>query len=207
MIALDIFADPTCPWCYLAKAALDRALEARPDHPFALAWYPFRLYPQLPSEGMERAAFLKARYGAEAARAELPIIEAAQAAGVALNLPAIARMPNSRDALRLLYWAGIEGRQSPVMAALMRAYWREGRDIGAPAVLEAIAAETGLDARLIRRLLGSDADGDTIAAREAHARARGITAVPTFILGDEHVITGAQDTPFWCTLIDEISAL
>ncbi|MFD2175455.1 DsbA family oxidoreductase [Rhodobacter lacus] len=207
MINLDIFADPICPWCYLAKAALDRALEARPDHRFAISWHPFQLYPTLPPEGLDRTAFLHARFGADAARADLPIIEAAQAAGVVLNLPAITRVPNSRNALRLLHWAGIEGRQSPVMAALMRAYWREGRDIGSSEVLGAIAADAGLDARMILRLLASEADCDTIALREAHARERGITAVPTFILGNEHVISGAQGTPFWCKVIDEIAAL
>lgn len=206
MITLDIFADPTCPWSYLAKSALDRALEARPDHPLVLAWHPFQLHPTLPPEGMPRAAYLRARFGADVAREELALIEAAKAAGVALDLAAVTHVPNSRDAHRLVYWAGIEGRQTPVMAGLMRAYWRAGRDIGHPAELVAIGTAAGLDGAVLRRLLGSDADLDTIARHESHARERGISALPTFILGHTHVITGFQTHDFWLSVLDEISA-
>lgn len=205
MIKIDIFADPTCPWCYLSKVALDRALEARPAHAFVLEWHPFQLYPSLPPEGMNRAAFLRARFGAEADQADVPIIDAAQATGVTLNLPAVTHVPNSRDALRLVHWAGIEGRQSPVMAALMRAFWQEGRDIGAHKVLAEVAAEAGLDGAVIARLLASDADHDTVSAGDAEARKRGITVVPTFILAQQHVITGAQNSDFWCNVIDRIT--
>lgn len=205
MITLDIFADPTCPWSYLAKSALDRALEARPDHPFVLAWHPFQLHPTLPPEGMPRAAYLRARFGAEAAQEELALIEAAKAAGVALDLAAVTHVPSSRDAHRLVYWAGIEGRQTPVMAGLMRAYWREGRNIGLADELVEIGTAAGLDGAVLRRLLASDADLDTIAAHEAHARERGISALPTFILGNTHVISGFQPHEFWLSVIDDIA--
>ena len=206
MIALDIFADPVCPWCYLAKAQLDRALEARSAHPFVLSWHPFQLNPTLPPEGMDRGAWLRARFGAQADQADLPVLEAARAAGVALNLPIITRMPNTLNAHRLLHWAGIEGAQTPVMSALLRAYWRDGRDIGQTEVLVQIAADAGLDAAMIRRLLATEADTDTIRLRETHARERGIVSVPTFILDNTHVITGAQPARLWMQIIDEIAA-
>lgn len=205
-ISLDIFADPICPWCLIGKAHLDRALASRPNHPFVIAWQPFQLNPGMPEGGMERGAYLRARFGADAAKADLPLLEAAKHAGVALDLAAITRVPNTRDAQRLLFWAGIEGRQTPVMTALMRAVWREGRDIGERVVLSRIAAEAGMDGEMVSRLLASDADLDTIAAREAHARERGIRAVPTFILGDEYVIGGVQPVAFWQQVIDEIIA-
>ncbi|MFT3689212.1 DsbA family oxidoreductase [Paenirhodobacter sp.] len=206
MISLDIFADPVCPWCLIGKARLDRALEARPDHPFALAWRPFQLNPTLPPEGMDRQAFLQARFGAEAERIHVPVLDAAREAGVTLDLAAIRRMPNTFDAHRLLFWAGLEERQTRVMSALMRAYWREGRDIGAPAALADIAAEAGMDRAMVARLLASDADRDTVAEAEAHARERGIRAVPTFILGNQYVLEGAQPVETWLKVIDEIAA-
>ncbi|ETD91904.1 DsbA family oxidoreductase [Rhodobacter capsulatus] len=206
MITLDIFADPTCPWCYLAKAQLDRALEARPGHPFLISWQPFQLNPTLPAEGMDRGAWLRARFGAQADRVDLPVLEAARTAGVALNLPIITRMPNTLNAHRLLHWAGIEGAQTAVMSGLLRAYWRDGQDIGQPDILVTIAADAGLDAVLIRRLLATDADAETIRSRAAHARERGVTSVPTFILDNTHVITGAQPAKLWMQVIDEIAA-
>lgn len=206
MITLDIFADITCPWCYLGKCRLDRALESRPGHPFGIAWHPFQIDPSLPRAGMARDAYLRAKFGAEAERIHVPLLEAAAQSGVTLNLAAIRHQPNSLDAHRLVHWAGIEGRQSVVMAALMRGFWREGRDIGAAPVLVDIATEAGMEAAVVARLLAGDADIDTITAREAHARARGISAVPSFILGNRHVIAGAQPPEVWLRVIDEIAA-
>ena len=207
MITLDIFADPVCPWCLIGKARLDRALEARPNHPFAIAWQPFQLNPTMPPEGMDRAAYLEAKFGREGAvRAYVPVLEAAQESGLEIDLAGVRRMPNSRDAHRLIHWAGLEGRQSAMIATLMRAFWREGRDIGVPQVLADLAAEVGLERDMIARLLASDADCDTIATREEHARARGVRAVPTFIIANTHVIEGAQPTDLWLRVIDELAA-
>lgn len=206
MIPLDIFADPVCPWCYLAKAQLDRALEARPNHPFLISWHPFQLNPTLPPEGMDRGAWLHARFGADADRIDLPVLEAARTAGVEINLPIIATVPNTLNAHRLLHWAGIEGAQTSVMAGLLRAYWREGLDIGASEVLVKIGSDAGLSSDVLRRLLATDADIDIVRSREAHARDRGITAVPTFILDNVHVITGAQSAKLWMRVIDDLAA-
>lgn len=207
MITLDIFADPVCPWCLIGKARLDRALEARPGHPFAIRWQPFQLNPTMPATGMSRPAYLEAKFGREgAARAYLEVLEAAKDAGVTLDLAAIRTMPNTFDAHRLLHWAELEGRQTPVMAALLRAYWREGRDIGAINVLTEIAAEAGMDRALVARLLDGAADVEEIRAREAHARERGVRAVPTFILDNRYVLAGAQPTETWLQVIDELAA-
>ena len=140
------------------------------------------------------------------ARLYQPWLEAARDAGVMLDLAAIGRMPNTFNAQRLLFWAGLEERQSRVMSALMRAYWREGRDIGDAATLGDIAAEAGMDRALVARLLASDADRDTVAAAEAHARERGIKAVPTFIIANQYVVEGAQTTEFWLKVIDDLAS-
>jgi predicted DsbA family dithiol-disulfide isomerase len=133
------------------------------------------------------------------------VIERAKAAGLALNLDLIARTPNTLNAHRLIHWAGIEGRQTPVMLALFRGYFTEGRDIGDAATLAEIAASAGMDGSVTAALLASDADRADIAARDANARARGVTGVPCFILANQHVITGAQPTEFWLNVIDEIA--
>lgn len=205
MLRLDIFVDPVCPWCMIGKAHLDRALEAAGAAPFLVSWHPFRLNPDMPRGGMDRAAYLEARFGGrvQAARALAEVEAAARAAGLEVDLAAAKRQPDTLDAHRLLHWAGIEGRQAPVLAALFRAHFREGRDIGDREVLADLAAEAGLERALVARLLASEADLEEIRRREAHARARGIRAVPTFILADRHVIEGAQPPAFWAQLIAE----
>lgn len=207
MISLDIFADPICPWCLIGKARLDRALEARPNHRFQIAWHPFQLNPDMPAEGMDRRAYLEAKFGSRNSVVEIhkPILEAAEAAGLVIDLAAVTRTPNTLDAHRMIHWAGLEGRQTAMISALMRAYWREGRDIGDPAVLAEIGASIGIAAQISARLLASEADRDTVLARDRHARARGLNAVPSFIIANQHVVQGAQPTEFWVTVIDELA--
>lgn len=200
---LDIFADPVCPWCLIGKAELDRALESRPAHPFEITWQPFRLNPQFPREGMDRAAYMRAKFGDRADQMMGPVAERMAALGLTLN-PSD-RQPDTTDAHRLMHWAGIEGAQSRVMAGLLRAFWSEARDIGDPAVLAEIAGATGMDAAMVTRLLATDVDRDTVAARETHARERGINSVPTFIVDNRHAVTGAQPAALWQRVIDDLT--
>ncbi|MCC5984570.1 MAG: DsbA family oxidoreductase [Rhodobacteraceae bacterium] len=208
MIALDIWSDPICPWCHIGKAALDRALESRPGHPFAIAWHPFQLNPDMPPEGMGRQAYLALKFGDAQGimNAYRPVIERAEAEGLALNLPAITRTPNTRDAHRLIHWAGIEGRQTAMVATLFRACFRDGLDIGDRDTLADLAANVGMERALAARMLASEADTDTIIRADRDARAHGITGVPFFVIGGEHAISGAQTTAFWQQIIDALSA-
>ena len=208
MIRLDIFSDPVCPWCHIGKAQLDRALEARPDHPFSVEWHPFQLNPDMPAEGMDRREYLEAKFGGKDAAAEVyaRIDTAARAAGLEIDWAVITRTPNTLDAHRLIHWAGLEGGQTAVVAALFRAYFREGRDIGDRDVLAELGTRAGLDRDVTRRLLDSEADIDAVRTRDAHARERGITGVPCFIVANQHVLPGAQPTDLWTQAIDEITA-
>lgn len=205
MIKLDIISDVACPWCYVGKSYLDRALEQRADHPFAVEWHPFQLNPDMPKGGMDRRTYMEMKFGDKdgAIRVHAPLLEHAEKAGVTFNLDRITRTPNSLDAHRLIHWAGLEGRQTPVVSSLFRAYWAEGRDIGDAGVLADIAAENGLDRAVIARLLEGDSDRAEIAARDAHARARGVSGVPTFIIDNRYAVQGAQPTANWLGIIDE----
>lgn len=203
MIPLDIFADPVCPWCLIGKLELDRALESRPLHPFQIAWHPFRLNPQMPRGGMDRIEYLHAKLGPRAEEASRAVAE--RAAVLGLNLNPSPREPDTTDAHRLMHWAGLEGAQTRVISGLMRAHWQETRNIGDAGELARIAAAAGMDADLVTRLLASDADRDEVAAREQHARNRGISSVPTFIVANQHAISGAQPAGLWQQVIDELA--
>jgi len=205
-ISLDVFSDPVCPWCYIGKAFLDRALESRPTHPFRVEWHPFQLNPEMPSQGADRAEWLEAKFGDRYKAAEIAarLQAAADDAGVQMDIGRARRMPNTLDAHRLIHWAGLEGAQNKVVDALFRAYFRDGLDIGDKAVLTAVADDCGMDGIAIGRLLDTDADGDDIAARDADARSKGVTAVPTFLVDRQFVLAGAQPVATWQQIIDEI---
>ncbi|MGP9791367.1 DsbA family oxidoreductase [Roseinatronobacter sp. NSM] len=206
MIALDIYSDPICPWCFIGKARLDRALENRPDHPFDIRWHPFQLNPDMPAQGMARDTYMAMKFGDEQGimHAYGPVIEAAQNTGLTLDLPAITRTPNTLNAHRLIHWAGLEGRQTAMVSTLFRAYFQQGQDIGDSATLLALAKTVGLDATLVARLLDSDADRDLIAQADSNARARGISGVPFFIVAQQYAISGAQSPETWRNVIDEL---
>ncbi len=208
-VKLDIMSDPICPWCYIGKAHLDRALAAHPDHPFVIEWHPFQLNPDMPPEGMDRRAYLEGKFGGKegAIKAYAPVVEQSEAAGLNIDFEGMRRTPNTLDAHRLIHWAGIEGRQTAAASALFRAYFVEARDIGDIDVLSDIADAIELDASAIRRLLLSDADRDEIRARDEHARKMGITSVPTFIVGQRHAVPGAQQPDLWAKVISDLRAL
>ena len=207
LVQLDILSDPVCPWCYLGKHNLDRAIEQAGGAPFVIAWHPFQLNPEMPQEGADRRAWLEAKFGSAAAldAAHARFGAMAAEAGLAFDIDAQARMPNTMDAHRLIHWAGIDGHQSAVVDALFRAYFAEGRDIGDPEVLADIADSAGMDGGLVARLLASDADRAEIAAREAHSRQMGVTAVPTYIVAQRHAVPGAQPVELWLRVIAELT--
>lgn len=207
-VKLDILSDPICPWCFIGKTYLDRALEQRPNHPFVIEWHPFQLNPDMPREGIDRRAYLEAKFGGKekAVAAYLPVVEHAEQAGLKINFDAIARTPNTLDAHRLIRWAGIEGRQTAIVSSLFRAYFQDGRDIGDRDTLADIADSCGMDAAMVRRLLATDADEQDIRDRDAAARQMGVNSVPTFIVASQHAVPGAQATDLWLKVIDEIMA-
>ncbi len=205
-VALDILSDPICPWCYIGKAHLETALAATPDHPFVIQWHPFQLNPEMPAEGMDRRAYLEAKFGGKegAIKAYAPVVEHAEKAGLNINFEGIARTPNTLDAHRLIHWAGIERKQNEAVNALFNAYFVEGRDIGDAEVLSDIADMIGMDASVVSKLLASDADRDDISRRESEARSMGVTSVPTFIVAGKHAVPGAQPPDLWQNVISEL---
>ena len=206
-VTLDILSDPICPWCYIGKTHLDRALATVPTHPFVIQWHPFRLNPEMPAEGMSRQTYIETKFGGAegAARANAPVIEHAQKAGLPINLDAITRSPSTLDAHRLIHWAGIERKQMPTVDALFQAYFVDGRDIGDHEVLADIADGVGLDASLVLRLLASDADRDDIIKRDTDSREMGVTSVPTFIVAGKHAVPGAQPPELWRQVIEDLN--
>jgi predicted DsbA family dithiol-disulfide isomerase len=205
-IRLDIFSDPVCPWCYVGKANLDRALAQHPDHPFAIQWHPFQLNPDMPAEGVAKRAYLEQKFGGKARVDAIHerLREVARNAGVLMDPDKPQRMPNTLNAHRLIHWAGIEGVQQAVVDALMRAYWVEGRDIGDLETLADIAGENGMDRAATLRLLQSDADADDLLARDQDARQKGVNAVPTFLIAQQYVVSGAQPPDTWEKVIAEL---
>lgn len=194
---IDIISDTICPWCYIGKRKLERALADLPEVTVEIDWRPFQLNPHMPSEGMARDAYLNAKFGGadRASQIYAAITEAGRANGIDFAFDRVRRTPSTLDSHRLIRWAGSAGRQDAVVEILFRRYFAEGADIGDHAVLVATAREAGMDADLVADRLGKEADIELIRRDDAMARQMGINGVPCFIIDRKYAVSGAQDAP------------
>lgn len=192
---IDIVSDAICPWCYIGKRQLERALSTldHEDLHFSVRWNPFQLNPDMPKEGVERAAYRAAKFGSAEKCAEIDarVTEAARGVGLDFHLDRIARTPNTLDAHRLIRFAGTKDAQDAVVTALFAAYFTEGRDIGSTDELAAIAASAGLDPEEVRTFLAGDLARPEMLAADRAAREAGVNGVPSFFLDGYTLFSGA----------------
>lgn len=205
-IAIDVVSDTVCPWCFIGKRRLGKALASRPQINFTVRWRAYRLDPTVPRQGLERRAYMKARFGDDDRIRQIG--EAIRDAGSKENIhfayDRIARTPNTLDSHRLIRWAASAGVQDQVVEHLFKAYFEEGRDIGSATVLCDIAAAAGMELDLVSRLLTSDADVELIEREDALAHQMGISGVPTFIFANRYATSGAHEPEVLLQVIDRL---
>jgi predicted DsbA family dithiol-disulfide isomerase len=203
-IEVGLIADLACPWCYLGLVRLDRARAMRPELTVQLRWWPFFLNPQMPPEGMDRRAYLRAKFGGDANAGSIyaRIREAGRADGIQFAFERMPKTPNTLLAQRLILLADSRGLAEPVMHGLFRALFVEGRDIGDPEELATLAAGAGLDRDEVGRYLASEEGASEVSAGHRRAEALGVRGVPVFVVDREHAIAGAQPPEVLAGLLD-----
>jgi predicted DsbA family dithiol-disulfide isomerase len=193
-LTIDIVSDVVCPWCYLGEKRLEQAL-AEEAGPVVVRWRPYQLDPTIPQGGLDRAEYMAKKFG-KSGRLQ-SVHDNLTRLGAEVGLPfafdKITRSPNTLDAHRLIRWATSAGVQSRVVDRLFEAYFVEGRDIGDRVVLTEIAAECGLDADLVERLLAEGADSEVVRQEVEQAQAMGVSGVPFFIFAGRLGVPGAQE--------------
>jgi len=193
---IDIVSDAICPWCYVGKRQLERALAtlATEGLEFQVHWNPFQLNPDMPKEGRDRAAYRAWKFGSAEKSAALDqrLVEAAAAVGLPFRVDLMTRTPNTIDAHRLIWFAGQHGDQDATMESVFKAYFIEGRDIGEHDVLADCAERAGLPRQAVLDFLAGDlADAEMRAADQA-AREAGVSGVPSFFLDGYSLFSGAM---------------
>ena len=179
-LTIDVFSDVVCPWCFIGKRRLEKAIALRPDMPVEVRYRPYFLNPWVPREGMSRVDYLTTKFGSPE-RYEKIALRVAQAAaneGLTYNIGALARQPNTLDCHRLILWAGSIGKAAQVKQRLMEIYFSEGGDLSDRDVLAQAASDCGLDPVEVRNLLASDADVAAVERAAKSAQEAGIDGVP-----------------------------
>jgi predicted DsbA family dithiol-disulfide isomerase len=207
-LPIAIVSDLACPWCFIGKARLETALARNGlTERVAITWLPYELNPDMPVEGMDRADYLDAKFGPGKRREiELRLSEAALESGVTFNWGNVTKSVNTRMAHMLVAAASTVQRGGDMKAALFKAYWQDGRDIGDLETLVQIAAEQGFDEQAARDELANDELRETVIGLEDHARKVGVTGVPFFIVDGKLAVSGAQTPDVWAQVFAQALA-
>jgi len=192
--AIEVVSDVVCPWCFIGKRRLAKALVLAGRKGEQVRWKAFELNPQAPKEGMDRQAYRARKFGSAAYAKELEarVVEAGAEDGIEFRFDRIERVPNTLDAHRLIWLAGREGNQNAIVENLFLAYFTDGQDVGTREVLRKIAAKSGLGSTTVDELLRTELGKREVLDEESEARAYGVNGVPSFFLQGVPVMSGAQ---------------
>jgi predicted DsbA family dithiol-disulfide isomerase len=207
-LQIDIVSDVVCPWCYIGKRRIENALALASDVPVDVHWRPYFLNPWVPREGIDRNAYLEAKFGSVDAYKGIAgrVVAAAGEEGLVYRPDLVKRQPNTIDCHRLIHWAEPEGKAAAIKQRLMELYFRDGGDLTDTEVLVQAAADCGLDAAEMRRRLATDEDVALISAQAKDAADKGISGVPTFVFAQKYAVSGAQPAEQLARAIRQVSA-
>jgi len=206
-VRIDVVSDVVCPWCFIGKRRLERAIALHPDIPVEVHWRPYFLNDWIPREGISREQYLTTKFGSAERYKDIAqrVSAAAASEGLTYAMDKISRQPNTLDAHRLIRWADGIGKAADMKQKLMDLYFTEGADLTNRAVLVEAAADIGLDPEDIREALASDQDVAEVEREALSAKEAGIEGVPCFILGGKFAISGAQAPEYLAEAISRVA--
>ena len=206
-VTIDVVSDVVCPWCFIGKHRLEKALALKPNIPVEVRYHPYFLNPWVPREGMTREEYLTTKFGSPEKYNGIAgrVAQAAAAEGLTYAVDKMRRQPNTLDCHRLILWAQGIGKAPEMKQHLMDMYFTEGADLSDREVLVKAAADVGLDAEKTRAMLATDADVATVEAAADSAKNAGIDGVPTFILGGVAAVSGAQSPEMLANAIEQVA--
>ena len=206
---IDVIVDVVCPWCFVGKRELEKAMEARPGVVKAVRWRPYQLNPNTPKEGVDRKVAYDKKFGKDSEHLKVMrehLLERGDALGIDFDFEGDCIIGNSLDSHRLIRWARSAGVEDDVIEKIMAAYFEKNAFIGSPSFLKEIALEAGMDGELVEELLESDRDIDLVREEIAGAQQMGVQGVPFFIFNGKHAVSGAQSADVLVQVIDKIQA-
>lgn len=207
MIKIDIASDVVCPWCYIGKRRIEKAMTHLSDQfEFEVSYLPFELNPQTPKEGFNQKEYLTKKFGSEEKYNQITSHVASVAAGEGLQFDFSKQTvsPNTRDAHRILLFAKQEGKQLAAKEAFMKAYFEDGVDLTKKENLIAISEQFGLNPQRIAALLDSDEGLAEVIMNEQANNQRGISGVPYYIINNQYGISGAQSSEVFVQALTQI---
>ena len=206
-VRIDVVSDVVCPWCFIGKRRLEKALALRPDIAVEVHWRPYFLNDWIPREGISREQYLTTKFGSPERYQGIAqrVTAAAAAEGLVYASDKVTRQPNTLDCHRLIRWAEGIGKAAEMKQRLMDLYFTEGADLTNHAVLVQAASDVGLEAEDVRAALASDQDVAVVEQEALSAKEAGIEGVPCFIFGGKFAVSGAQEPEYLAEAIERLA--
>jgi predicted DsbA family dithiol-disulfide isomerase len=207
-VRIDVVSDVVCPWCFIGKKRLEKALALKPEIAADVHFRPYFLNDWIPREGITREEYLTKKFGSVERYNGIAgrVIAAATAEGLTYNKDKISRQPNTLDCHRLIRWADAIGKAPQMKQKLMDLYFTEGADLSGRDVLAKAAGDVGLDTAQVREWLGTDKDVAAIEQEATAAKDAGIDGVPCFVIAGKYAISGAQAPEQLAEVIERAAA-
>ncbi|QDT78650.1 DSBA-like thioredoxin domain protein [Gimesia maris] len=208
-LSVDVISDVICPWCYIGKRRLEKAIRALDDqYEIQVRWHPFQLNPLMPKAGISRKEYRTKKFGSWERSTELDarVVAVGAVEGIHFHFDAIDKTPNTVDAHRLIGWAEQHGCQDKVVESLFQAYFVEGQDIGNHQTLIQVVSAAGLNPQAAEALLLSDDGMDAMDQGKILSQRHQIDSVPSFIIDRKITISGAEQAEVFLTAFTQIAA-
>ncbi len=206
-IKVDIVSDVVCPWCYIGKRRVEKAMDSLADkYDFEVSYFPFELNPQMPVEGVDQKQYLSAKFGGEDRYNQITANTTATAAHEGLNFDFSKQKvsPNTRDAHRVIQFAKQAGKQPEVKEALMKAYFEQGVDLSKRENLVSVAVNAGLSKPAVESLLSTNEGLAEIEQTEHELQKLGISGVPFYTINNKYGVSGAQASETFIKVFEDM---
>ncbi|MGB5811939.1 MAG: DsbA family oxidoreductase [Polyangiales bacterium] len=205
-LSIQIVSDIVCPWCFIGHRRLAQAIESLPTLETTIDWQPYQLHPYLPRQGASYRDHYVRKFGGNVDALRARVEQAGESAGIDFRFDLIERVPNTIAAHTVVSWAPESRVRTSVVERFFEGYFLEGKDLGKPEELAALAADAGMDHDEVAERLARDDDREPVAAEADANRRKGITGVPFFLIGGRYPIVGAQSPETMVQVIQRVLA-
>jgi len=209
IIKIDVVSDVACPWCYVGKKRLEKAIAQWDGIPIEVEWHPFQLDPNIPEEGLDRDTYLINKFGNLEGPLEMTnrLVESGKEEGITFNFGEEWLAVNTLPLHQLLHVAGEDGFKDILKERFMKAYFDENLHLNNEHVLSSIMSEFGWSIEKTQKVLNDDSVAYAVKQEISHYQQRGIHSVPFFIINDKYGISGAQPPAAFLESFQQVSPL
>ncbi|MBL0741299.1 DsbA family oxidoreductase [Chryseolinea lacunae] len=207
VIRVDIVSDVVCPWCYIGKRRIEKAMaEVASEYDFDVHYLPFELNPGMPAEGANQKEYLANKFGSESKYHQITqhVTGVAKEDGLAFDFSRQTVSPNTRKAHSLIQAAANEGKQLAMTEAFFKAYFTEGVDLSKSENLVAVAVGAGMSKETAEAVLADTTALEKIEVTEKEMSKLGISGVPFYIINNRYGVSGAQPSDAFVQAFAEI---